>query len=65
MTGQKKAWSLQELAKVYSISEMHIRTAVDDGDLVRRFPAGSTRGVFYEADVDAWMRSLPTEKPAS
>lgn len=65
MTTQKKAWSLQDLAKVYSISEMHIRTAVEDGDLVRRFPNGSTRGVFHEADVDAWLLSLPTEKPAS
>ena len=64
MTAQKKAWSLTELAKVYSISETTLRKAVSDGDLVRRFPAGSTRAVFHEADVEAWMRSLPTEPPS-
>lgn len=63
MTAHKKAWSLTELASVLSISETVIREAVDKGDLVRRH--ASTRGVFYESDVDAWMRSLPTEKPAS
>jgi hypothetical protein len=63
MTAPKKAWSLTELPSVLSISETVIREAVDNGDLVRRY--ASTRGVFYESDVDAWMRSLPTEKPGA
>lgn len=60
-----RAWGLEHFTGDFDDFVTGARAHLIRNGLHEPMTSESTRGVFYESDVDAWVRSLPTEKPAS
>lgn len=57
----KLALNLPSAAEAAGVSIEIIRRAIDQGDLVPRYP--SSRPVLLVKDLEAWLESRPTTRP--
>lgn len=57
------AFTLPEAAEVAGVGVTAIKEAADRGELLKRYP--TSRPVILAEDLEAWLRSLPTERPSS
>lgn len=57
------AYRVQDAAEVAGVSPNVIRAAIKRGDLVARYP--TTYPVVEHQELQEWLQSRPTEKPAN
>ncbi|MBM0128044.1 hypothetical protein [Pimelobacter simplex] len=55
------SYALDGASKATGIGSTNIKIAADRGDLICHW-VGNKR-IFRAADLDAWVQSLPTERP--
>lgn len=61
MSLDKLSYSYAGLSEATGISEAEIRRAIDDNYLVRRYL--KSKPIILTSDAQAWLESLPTERP--
>lgn len=57
---ERKAYTLPEAAIVCGVGLTVIKEAADRGDLIKRYP--SSRPVILADELDAWLKSRPTDR---
>ena len=57
---ERKAYTLAEAAAVCGVGLTVIKEAADRGELVKRYP--TSRPVILADELEAWLRSLPSER---
>jgi hypothetical protein len=61
-TGDKLAYTIDNLARAVDVSDWTIRQAINSGDLIPVYP-GKKKALIPKAEAERWLSSLPTERP--
>lgn len=61
MMSQKIAYNLKEAAEAAGVSVSTLRRAIANNDLVANYPTASA--VILREELEAWIKSSPTESP--